>query len=387
MELLIDELVVGLLNFGIDHFQRLGVGVHWLAVGRALTDIAIAPTLGHLDGLHISQRRSLLLGLESRVVRRRVHLILYVLVANRRRFPRLSPRRRLPPVRSALVLQLLNLILDGLLMAPEQIVLLLRREQALVVLGALLLLRVAPLLGREGRMDCLRHDLGPDVLLAVIGGHWLREVGVVHVRVLRPRGRRVLPEVLVRVVFNADGPVVADLVRQLSLGPRALARCRMFRARSVRAPLRALSVRGHARVLVAERVVQVGLPRRVLLVGMVVLQRGSLSFVLLLVALDALGGWSLLLGRAHSKHGASASSLGTRRHWRKLVGLVHVGVFRLRIVTSLRVFISLLALVEDALVLLILVLREGATLAALAHGSLVNELRHVIWEFLERYWC
>ena len=76
--------------------------------------------------------------------------------------------------------------------------------------------------------------------------------------------------------------------------------------------LRALSVWSDACVLVAEWIVDAWLADGVGLVDVVVLESWPLR-VVFFVALDALSWWSLLLGRADPKNGASSLSHAIRR--------------------------------------------------------------------------
>ena len=97
--------------------------------------------------------------------------------------------------------------------------------------------------------------------------------------------------------------------------------------------------------------------------------------LILFVALDSLGGWPLLLSGAHAQDSSSLARIARTwrtSHRRKIVGVIsRIGVAA-RVLGL--VLISVLALVEHPLVLLVLVLSEGPALAALTHGSLVNKL-------------
>lgn len=132
LECVIRQLVVGLLDLGADDLERLSVRVYRAVCRllRSLPHVAIRAALGHFNRFHVchgsvSRRLELVEAL-------RRHLIFHVLAPDWALFARV-PWRRFMPVRPALVLKLLDLVLNRFLVAANQVFILLWTEQSVVV--------------------------------------------------------------------------------------------------------------------------------------------------------------------------------------------------------------------------------------------------------------
>ena len=358
---MLGQLSIGLLDLSTYDFQRLWIRLQ-LPVLRLLWTlpyIAIISAFGDFNGLDIGHRSGCIVALGS-------NLIFHVFVSDGTRFSSVAWRWFLP-VRSALVLELLDFILDSLLMAAYQFFILLRAQEAIVVFVARswLLLGEATWLKLRMQWLCLVYLRS---LLCSVGWHWLSESRTRNiVRVLI----RVAEHWIVLVFFivvDCDWTVITNLGWNMLVWPSVWSRWRLVRSRNILRPLR-FNIRSHTSILIAEWVwfAHSG-------VYVLILKRGPLRVILLFVALDPLSWRSLLLGRTDSEHSASSASWWRCSHWGELLFFVHgVAVSAL----SRELSFSLMALIEHTLILLILILSKGTALTALAHWTLIDKLRHL----------
>ena len=137
------------------------------------------------------------------------NLIFHIFISDGTRFSWVT-RRRFSSVRSTLILELLDFILDCLLVTADQFFVLLRTQKAVFVFGAVSWLLLGEATRLEIRMQwlCLVHLRS---LLSPIGRHWLSESrsrNIIHMFIRVGRHSIVL---VFFVVVDCDWTVITNL--------------------------------------------------------------------------------------------------------------------------------------------------------------------------------